>query len=622
MPRLLSTTAWAQRGSVIRDGTASVLRRVAVVAGVTRARLPLAAALSLAFGFMLTLALASVLMLAFYAGNENTRTLLADRTNLLLDTLSERVEALLLPAEAQLNFLADEIEEGDLDLLRVARGHRAVRGVLAMAPQLAGVAVVRPDFRAFRYARDRGPMTAEDWSAAEEIQELMREAVPGQEVRWGPPAWSEALGQTVINAYRPLYRDDRLLGLVFVAVAIDTVVSHVDELSVGIGQPVFVLQGRDRVVARPGLDTTLAGPGHPLPLLGEAGDVVLAAMWAGAEERLDLLGDRLRGEARLVTASGGEWVVLYREIAGFGDQPWIVGTYLPANVAAVEIRRLRRALMLSVACLLVAVGATFLIGRRMARPVERLAEAAQHIQALDLDGSAVLPRSHVQEFDRAARAFNAMRNGLAWFEAYVPRRLVRQLMRNPSPDAVASRQLEVTVLFSDIVGFSSLAQDLDAAEAATMLNRHFELLAGCVGATEGTVDKFLGDGMMAFWGAPVPQADHALRAVDAAAMIRDRLREAGVPLELRLRIGIHTGLALVGNIGSRDRLNYTLVGDTVNVAQRLEQLGKEVAPADDVVILIGAETAQQAGAAHRFEPLGARQLRGRDETVEVFRLLD
>jgi class 3 adenylate cyclase len=607
---------------VARDGTASLLRRVAVVAGVTRARLPLAAALSLAFGLMLTVALASVLMLAFYAGNENTRTLLADRTNLLLDTLSERVEALLLPAEAQLAFLADEIEEGDLDPLRVARGHRAMRGVLAMAPQVAGVVVVRPDFRAFRYARDIGPMTAEDWSTSEEIRDLMGQAVPGQEVRWGPPAWSEALGQTVINAYRPLYRDDRLLGLVFVAVAIDTVVNYVDELSVGIGQPVFVLQGRDRVVARPGLDTKLAGPGHPLPLLSEAGDAVLAAMWAGAEERLDLLGDRLRGEARLVTASDGEWVVLYREIAGFGDQPWIVGTYLPANVAAVEIRRLQRALMLSVACLLLAVGATFLIGRRMARPVERLVEAAQHIQALDLDGSAILPRSHVREFDRAAGAFNAMRNGLAWFEAYVPRRLVRQLMRNPSPNAVASRQLDVTVLFSDIVGFSSLAQDLDAAEAADMLNRHFELLAGCVGATEGTVDKFLGDGMMAFWGAPVPQADHALRAIDTAAMIRDRLREAGVPLQLRLRIGIHTGRALVGNIGSRDRLNYTLVGDTVNVAQRLEQLGKEVAPADDVVILVGAETVQQAGAAHRFRPLGARQLRGRDETVEVFRLLD
>jgi adenylate cyclase len=255
----------------------------------------------------------------------------------------------------------------------------------------------------------------------------------------------------------------------------------------------------------------------------------------------------------------------------------------------------------------------------MARPVERLADAAQHIQALELDEVGLLPRSHVSELDRAARAFNAMRNGLAWFETYVPRRLVRQLMENPSPDAVVSRQLEVTVLFTDIVGFSTLAEQLDATAAASLLNEHFELLATCVGETEGTVDKFLGDGMMAFWGAPVPQPDHAARAVRAALLIRDQLSADDFP-PLRLRLGLHTGPALVGNIGARDRLNYTLVGDTVNVTQRLEQLGKQVAPVDPIVILASAATAAHAEGLCTVEPLGAYHLRGRDETVEVFRL--
>ena len=197
-----------------------------------------------------------------------------------------------------------------------------------------------------------------------------------------------------------------------------------------------------------------------------------------------------------------------------------------------------------------------------------------------------------------------MRNGLAWFETYVPRRLVGQLMANPSPDVVASRQIEVTVLFTDIVGFSRLAEQLDAAQAANLLNQHFELLAGCVGETDGTVDKFLGDGMMAFWGAPVPQPDHAARAVRAALLIRDRLRTIDGFPPLRLRIGLHTGPALVGNIGARDRLNYTLVGDTVNVTQRLEQLGKEIAPADPMVILASAATAAHAQGLCTVEPLG------------------
>jgi adenylate cyclase len=176
------------------------------------------------------------------------------------------------------------------------------------------------------------------------------------------------------------------------------------------------------------------------------------------------------------------------------------------------------------------------------------------------------------------------------------------------------------VLFTDIVGFSRLAQQLDAAAAAALLNHHFELLAGCVAATDGTVDKYLGDGMMAFWGAPLPQPDHAERAARAALLIRDRLRAETGGQRLRLRIGIHTGMALVGNIGARDRLNYTLVGDTVNVTQRLEQLGKDIAPDDEVVILTGPTTAARVAGLCAVQPLGAWQLRGRDETVEVFRL--
>ena len=159
-----------------------------------------------------------------------------------------------------------------------------------------------------------------------------------------------------------------------------------------------------------------------------------------------------------------------------------------------------------------------------------------------------------------------------------------------------------------------------SAAAARLLNQHFALLAGCVAETDGTADKLLGDGMMAFWGAPLPQPDHALRAVRAALLIRDRLCVIDGFPPLRLRIGIHTGTALVGNIGSPDRLNYTLVGDTVNVTQRLEQLGKEVAPADTIVIVASGETAAHATGLCEVEPLGTRQLRGRDEGVEVFRL--
>ena len=601
------------------DRTAELLRRIAVTLGIARARLPMAAALAMAFGLMMVVALASVLTLAFSAGTANTRQLLADKTNLLLDRLEERVEALLEPVGVELRIIAGFMGAGEIDPTRMQSRQSMLHGMLAAAPQIVGVLFVTPDLKAYRFLQEGGPLPVEDWSRVETIRDTMARA-RADALAWGPPAWSEELDETVINAHLAVERDGGRLGVLFAAVTLDTVVSYVNEISAALGQPVFVLQGRDRVVALPGLDTDLAGPGRPLPLLAEAGNPVLAAMWAEADQPLGTLGDGLRGELRRVEAGGDDWILFYRAIPGFGDQPWIVGTYLPASIAGTELRRLRWALALSLGCLLLAVAATFWMGRRMARPVANLAAAAQGIQALELDRVQDLPRSHIAELDRAARAFNAMRNGLAWFETYVPRRLVRQLMDNPSPDAVRSREIEVTVLFTDIVGFSSLAEQLDAQAAADLLNRHFELLAGCVGETDGTVDKFLGDGMMAFWGAPLPQDDHAVRAVRAALLIRDRLRaEADFPA-LRLRAGLHTGPALVGNIGARDRLNYTLVGDTVNVTQRLEQLGKEVAPEDDIVIVASATTATHARGLCTVQPLGAWQLRGRDETVEAFRL--
>ncbi len=610
-PAIRPVAAETRPAAADRSGPLGRIRRL------TQARLPLATALASAFGLMLLATLAAVLGLSFYVGTTNTRQLLVDKSNLLLDMLQERIDGFLLPVPNQLRLIGGEIATLERPE-RLLDRHSTLHGILAATPQILGILLVTPDLRAYRYLSGRGAVPPEDWSTNAAIAALVAGARASKGVVWGPPAWSEELHKTVINAHLAIERDGRLYGVLFAAVGLDTMASFVGGLSSSVGQPVFILQGHNQVVAAPGLDMSVVGPGRPLPLLIDTGNPVLAALWAGSTAAVDILDRGLRGSARLADAGNNQWLILYREIPGFGDEPWVVGTYLPASIAVSELNRLRDALLLSLGCLLVAIAATFWIGRRMASPVERLAQAARRIQLLQLNNAPELPPSRILELDHAARAFNAMRNGLSWFETYVPRRLVRQLMANPSSAMIASRQLEVTVLFSDIVGFSSLAQRLDAAAAAELLNRHFELLAGCVGETDGTVDKFLGDGMMAFWGAPVPQPDHAERAVRAALLIRDRL--AADELSLRLRIGLHTGPALVGNIGARDRLNYTLVGDTVNVTQRLEQLGKEVAPQDPIVILASAATAGHAVGLCQVEPLGARRLRGRDETIEVFRL--
>jgi adenylate cyclase len=190
------------------------------------------------------------------------------------------------------------------------------------------------------------------------------------------------------------------------------------------------------------------------------------------------------------------------------------------------------------------------------------------------------------------------------------------------PEGVESvRTREVTVFFADIVGFTSSAETMDPEELSRFLERVFTFAADAIFDQGGTLDKFIGDAVMAFFGAPIPQPDHARRAVAAAAKLVESLhawnaqRAAQGERAVAVRIGVNTGKAFVGDIGSDRRVDYTVLGNTVNVAARLEST---VAGPNEVVV--GAETVRQAGSAYAFEPLGEQKLKGLSKGMSAFRL--
>ena len=277
--------------------------------------------------------------------------------------------------------------------------------------------------------------------------------------------------------------------------------------------------------------------------------------------------------------------------------------------------------------LLASVVLAIVIGRLIARPIRRVAEGASQVGRLELATIGELPRSRIRELDDQASSFNAMLRGLQWFETYVPKRLVERLIERGAAGHIDSTEREVTVLFTDIVGFTAVSEQMSPRETEEFLNRHFALLSGCVEAEDGTIDKFIGDALMAFWGAPDDQPDHATRACRAAKAIKTaieedngRRRQAGLP-PVRVHIGIHTDDVVVGNIGAPGRMNYTIVGDGVNTGQRLESLGKELDDGGDVVVLVSAATA--AAVDHRqiqLHQVGHFQVKGKDVALEVFRL--
>ncbi|MDK2125316.1 adenylate/guanylate cyclase domain-containing protein [Parachitinimonas caeni] len=207
------------------------------------------------------------------------------------------------------------------------------------------------------------------------------------------------------------------------------------------------------------------------------------------------------------------------------------------------------------------------------------------------------------------------------FSRYVPEAVANELAIHPEKLVLGGERREVTLMFTDLEGFTSMSESAAPETVAEVLNRHFTAMHEIVIRYGGTVDKFIGDAIMAFWGAPLTDPEHALHATQAAIEMQaemERLRAAfaaeGLP-EIKMRVGLHTGQALIGNLGSRiGRVNYTAVGDAVNLASRLEGMNKEYGTG----ILLSGATATEINDRIPLKKLGEATVKGKIQAVEVY----
>ena len=225
--------------------------------------------------------------------------------------------------------------------------------------------------------------------------------------------------------------------------------------------------------------------------------------------------------------------------------------------------------------------------------------------------------SAVDEMKRLHAAVVAKQAAAATLSAYMPQRVAEKLARGE----VDQEELEVTVLFSDIRGFSAMAERMSARDIAEVVGRHLSAMAEIVVEHSGTIDKFQGDAVMVIFGAPDPLPDHAERALRCAIAMQRRQAELNAEGwgtdavdALHIGVGINTGQVIAGAVGGGGRLEYTVIGDAVNVAQRLQS------EAEGGEIVASAATIGAADGV-RCEPIGPRVVKGREEPVEVFRVL-
>lgn len=262
------------------------------------------------------------------------------------------------------------------------------------------------------------------------------------------------------------------------------------------------------------------------------------------------------------------------------------------------------------------------LSRKIAGPLESLAVQVDAIERLEINDSYPLQRSSFTEIDRLSQSVSRMSKALKAFAAFVPIDLVRGLMKSEKGLETGGHSRFITIMFTDLEGFSALSENRPSHELLQQVSRYLGAASRIIGEESGTVDKFIGDAVMAFWGAPNEMEDHAWRACVAAIRIQQEMdvinaewKNSGLP-ELKVRIGIHSDAVLVGNIGSIERMSYTVMGDGVNVASRLEGLNKNFGTR----ICISKTVYREAGERLILKPLGDMEVKGRKSTIEVFEL--
>jgi len=262
---------------------------------------------------------------------------------------------------------------------------------------------------------------------------------------------------------------------------------------------------------------------------------------------------------------------------------WIIGIIAPEQDfrGIVEVKEnYKRAYAISIAAIVLSLMLAVVFTRLISTPLRSISMDMERVGRLEIDSSKI-NLSLFAEISAMEQHLQNMKGGLRSFASYVPKDLVRNLLKSGKEARLEGSTEVLTVLFTDIAGFTSFAEQLEPDELVQKLGKYFEIMTRAIMNHKGTIDKFIGDGIMAFWGAPAADSQHAVQACMAALSCIDALRELAASAEhgswakqLRTRFGIATGPVLVGNIGTTERMNYTVMGDTVNLSSRLEGINK------------------------------------------------
>ena len=592
-------------------------------------RVSIATVAVLGIGALVGSTVALALYLGLSSAADNTRSLLNEQVDDFIDTVALRISDRLEPVLAQADWIAERVESGTVDLGDTESLDTFIVGALSATPQVAGIAIVYPDGHSRRWGREGLEITEEDWSLRPGIMEWLAFGKTATAPAWRQPFWTYTLQAYVLLHDVALRRDGHFLGMFGQVVPISDLSATLVDLTKGTEFVPFVLYDKEQVLAHPKLvthpDIVFNFPitaDQPLKRLNEFDDPVLTRIWSPDSDSVFMLPELARTSAATVEVGEREYAFLYRDIDQFGPRSWTIGVYFDVEAGDNTVfERLYLAAVGGFVVLALSVLVAVWLGRRLSQPVQAIADVAHNVSEGRLVDARSLPSSLVREFDEANRSINGMVTGLMERETirdtlgrYVPEQVAKNLLSAGGELEVESA--EATVLFCDIEGFTVLTEQLGPQRIVSVLNAFFSSMVAILEQYDGVVTQFQGDAILAVFNIPVSNPKHSQNALEAATSMVKAVREQTFEgCRLDIRIGINTGMVVAGAVGAAGRLSYTVHGDAVNLASRLESLNKEYGTR----ILVAGSTAAQA---HEFtlEPKGRIAVRGQSTEIEIFAL--
>ena len=390
----------------------------------------------------------------------------------------------------------------------------------------------------------------------------------------GKTIWTDVFinkeGFLNISVATPIYKKNKLYGVYALDIRLDFLRHFIESIKVSKNSLIYIVTRQGKIVAFPNLEQFRHDELmdiHALP----------SAPWAiAAFEQYQKTGL----SQFIFKYHHANYVATFDPLPRFLEPNWLIGIVIPTDDFVGQLHR-TYLLTAGVGFLILILGIILISGLTsyVVNPLKKITQEIVRIKHFELDHEYKI-QTRIKEISYIADVMNAMKHALRSFQKYVPASLVRQLIKAGEDAHIGGTRKTLVIFFSDIKNFTTISEWINPEELSSHIGNYFDELSKIITHEKGTIDKYIGDSMMAFWGAPLPEEDPCHHAARAAITFANRLvklnekwKTEGKP-ELATRMGIHMGDAVVGNFGSSERFNYTAIGDSINLANRLEGANK------------------------------------------------